>query len=72
MSEDPIVAEMRALREELMNEVGNDLDRLFAYLRQREALHPERLVSFSPRLIRSASAANESSDRTSQAKKTGG
>jgi hypothetical protein len=49
MSQDPIVAETRALREELMNEVGNDLDALFEYLRQREASHPERLVSFPPR-----------------------
>jgi hypothetical protein len=49
MSQDPIVAETRALREELMNEVGNDLDALFQYLQQREALHPERLVSFPPR-----------------------
>jgi hypothetical protein len=49
MSHDPILAETRALREELMNEVGNDLDALFDYLRQRETSHPERLVSFPPR-----------------------
>jgi hypothetical protein len=49
MHEDPIVAETRRLREEMMNEVGNDLDRLFDYLKQREAQHPERLVSFAPR-----------------------
>lgn len=49
MFEDPIVAETRALREALMNEVGNDLNNLFEYLRQREALHPQRLVSFPPR-----------------------
>ena len=49
MAEDPIVAETRALREELMNEVGNDLDALFEYLKEREKLHPERLVSFPPR-----------------------
>ncbi len=49
MSEDPIVAETRAAREELMNEVGNDLNALFRYLKKREALHPDRLVSFEPR-----------------------
>ena len=49
MHEDPIVAETRKLREELMNEVGNDLDRLFDYLRQREDRHADRLVSFPPR-----------------------
>jgi hypothetical protein len=36
MHEDPIIAETRELREELMNEAGNDLDKLFDYLRQRE------------------------------------
>jgi len=49
MSEDPIVAETRALREELMDEVGNDLDTLFEYLKEREKLHSDRLVSFPPR-----------------------
>lgn len=49
MSQDPIVAETRALREALMNELDNDLDALFEYLRKREASHPERLVSFPPR-----------------------
>ncbi|HXH95034.1 MAG TPA: hypothetical protein VNN25_25900 [Thermoanaerobaculia bacterium] len=51
MHEDPIVAETRKLREELMNEVGNDLDRLFDYLREREDQHAERLVSFAPRRV---------------------
>jgi len=49
MHEDPIVAETRRLREEMMNEVGNDLDQLFDYLKLREAQHPDRLVSFAPR-----------------------
>ncbi len=51
MHEDPIVAETRKLREELMNEVGNDLDKLFDYLRQREVQHGDRLVSFAPRRV---------------------
>ena len=49
MPDDPIVTEIRALREELMRELGNDLDALFQYLQKREALHPERLISFPPR-----------------------
>jgi hypothetical protein len=49
MHEDPIVAETRKLREEMMNEVGNDLDALFEYLKQQEQRHAERLVSFPPR-----------------------
>lgn len=47
--EDPIVAETRALRQQLMDEVGNDLDRLVKYLQERELEHPERLVSLEPR-----------------------
>ena len=47
--EDPIVAETRALRQQLMDEVGNDLDALIAYLQKQELEHPERLVSLPPR-----------------------
>lgn len=47
--EDPIVAETRALRQQLMDEVGNDLDALVKYLKERELDHPERLVSLPPR-----------------------
>jgi len=47
--EDPIVAETRALRQELMDEVGNDLSALVKYLQERELEHPERLVSLPPR-----------------------
>jgi hypothetical protein len=47
--EDPIVAETRALRQQLMDEVGNDLDALVKYLQERERDHPERLVSLPPR-----------------------
>ena len=49
MHEDPIVAETRKLREELMNEVGNDLDTLFEYLKRQEQMHSDRLVNFPPR-----------------------
>ena len=43
------LAETRALRQELMDEVGNDLDALVSYLQEREREHPERLVSLPPR-----------------------
>ena len=52
--EDPIVAETRALRQQLTDEVGNDLDALVEYLKQRELEHPERLVSFPPARPRNA------------------
>ena len=49
MHEDPIVAETRRLRAEMMKDVGDDLDLLFEYLKKREQTHPERLVNFPPR-----------------------
>jgi hypothetical protein len=38
-----------ALRQQLMDDVGNDLDALVKYLQERELDHPERLVSLPPR-----------------------
>jgi hypothetical protein len=49
MSEDPIVAETRKLREEMLNDVGHDLDALVDYIQKRQVRHGERLVSFPPR-----------------------
>jgi hypothetical protein len=49
MHEDPIVAETRKLRGEMMSELGDDLDALVAHLKQREQTHPDRLVNFPPR-----------------------
>jgi len=42
---DPIVAETRRWREELMNESGNDLGRLTQYLMENQVRHGERLVT---------------------------
>lgn len=49
MWEDPIVAETRALRQEMMDEVGNDLNALFAYLQREQEKYKERLVRLPPR-----------------------
>jgi hypothetical protein len=57
--EDPIVAETRALRQQLMDHVGNDLDALVKYLQERELEHPERLVSLPPRRPASDKKAGE-------------
>ena len=57
--EDPIVAETHALRQELMDEVGNDLGALVKYLQEREREHPERLVSLPPRKPITAATAHE-------------
>jgi hypothetical protein len=49
MPEDPIVAETRALRQEMMDEAGNDLDSLFAYLQKEQMKYQERLVTLPAR-----------------------
>ena len=62
--QDPIVAETRALRQQLMDEVGNDLDSLVKYLQERELEHPERLVSLSPRRPELTAAGTEEKPRS--------
>lgn len=49
MWEDPIVTETRALRQEMMDEAGNDLDALFVYLQKEQEKYRERLVRLPPR-----------------------
>jgi hypothetical protein len=49
MSEDPIVAETRAWREEMMEEAGNDLDGLFDYLAKEQENYRDRLVRLPAR-----------------------
>ena len=65
MHDDPIVAETRRLREEMMNEVGNDLDALFEYLKKREAQHAQRLVNFPPRRPQAVGVVRESAESRS-------
>ncbi len=49
MWEDPVVAEIRALREEMMNEAGNTLEGLFELLQRDQEKYRDRLVRFEPR-----------------------
>jgi hypothetical protein len=51
MWQDPIVAETRALRDEYARQFNYDIDAIFADLIARQAMHPERLVSFPPRKV---------------------
>jgi hypothetical protein len=47
--EDPVVAEIRAVRQELAERFGDDVNALCDFLTQRENDHPERLVNRPPR-----------------------
>lgn len=47
--EDPVIAEVRAVRRELAERFGNDIDALCDFLAEQEQQHPERLVNFPPR-----------------------
>jgi len=47
--EDPIVTEVRAARQRLVDEAGGDLDRLIAMLRQMEERETRPIVSRPPR-----------------------
>lgn len=51
MWEDPIVAETRDLREEMMVEAGNDLEGLFEYLQREQEKYKDRLVRLPPRAV---------------------
>ena len=49
MQADPIVDEVRRVRQEYANRFGYDLRAIAADLRKREQERPERLVSFPPK-----------------------
>ena len=47
MANDPIVDEVRAAREALLARFDGRLDKLFEFLREQEATHPERMANRS-------------------------
>jgi hypothetical protein len=49
MFTDPIVEEVRRVREEYAKQFNYDLHAIADDLRRQEQLHPERLVSFPPK-----------------------
>jgi hypothetical protein len=49
MSEDPVVAETRELRQQMMEEAGNSLDGLFDYLQKEQESYRDRLVRLPAR-----------------------
>ena len=49
MWKDPIVAETRALRDEYVRQFNYEVEAIFEDLMKKQAIHPERVVSFPPR-----------------------
>jgi hypothetical protein len=58
MYKDPIIEEVWRLKEEYAQKHGNNAAKIFADLRRREKLHPERVVEFGTETMQV-----ESSDR---------
>lgn len=62
--DDPVVAEIRAVRRELTERFGDDMDALCDFLAQQEQQHEDRLVNRPPKTPESvradASVANNS------------
>lgn len=48
-SDDPVVTEIRAVRRELTERFGNDIDALCDFLAQQEKQHEDRLVNRPPK-----------------------
>jgi hypothetical protein len=61
--DDPIVAETRAIRNELAERFGNDVDALCDFLATREAEHEELLVNRPPKAPHRMMASAEASAR---------
>jgi len=49
LKEDSVVAETRAVRQELAARFGSDINALCDFLAEREKAHEERLVNYEPR-----------------------
>ena len=49
IADDPVVAEIRSIRNELTERFGNDVNALCDFLAQQEKQHEQRLVNYSPK-----------------------
>jgi hypothetical protein len=47
MSKDPIIAEVRRVRESIFSECEQDMDKLFQRVKRLEQKHPQRLITKS-------------------------
>lgn len=51
MWQDPIISETHALRDEYIRQFNYDVDAIFEDLMEKQAMHPERVVSLPPRKV---------------------
>ena len=56
MFKDPIVAEVRRVRETIAAEYDNDIHKLFAHWREREGAHQDRVVKNARNTTQTAAA----------------
>lgn len=49
MDEDPVVAEIRAVRRELSERFGDDINALCDFLSEQERNHTDRLINLPPK-----------------------
>lgn len=57
MQNDPVVDEIRRIRQAYAKRFGYDLRAMVADLRRKEQEHPDRLVSYAPKPVRSVKTA---------------
>ena len=55
--EDPVVAEIRAVRQELSERFGDDVNALCDFLAEKEREHEDRLVNRPPKVPQFSTAA---------------
>lgn len=48
MAHDPVVEETHRIRREIAAQFNDDVHAFFEYLREREAKHPDRVVTLEP------------------------
>jgi hypothetical protein len=58
IDEDPVVAEIRAVRRELSDRFGDNVDALCDFLAEQEQVHKERLVNRPPKVPQLATSAS--------------
>ncbi len=67
MSDDPIIDEVRAIRDAIAGEHNYDVDSIFRMLRQREATNKEPHLTFPPRRLDTPSGPEDTAQQSAAA-----